>query len=628
MKKKYIVGSLLVLLATPQTLPLGVRANEASANVSTPLKTGSVVTYDNIKYKILSLENNKGTVQLGNGIPVQFKADQGDKPFIVPKTFMIGQQEFTVTEIGEEALAYYPDELGAVTYYPSQITLPSTVRIIHKRAFSGSKANTVMFEQGSQLDSIESNAFANSELKHITLPSSLKTIGKRAFDFSERLESLTFEDGATLTSIEDEAFSNLSKLKHITLPSTLEHIGQYPFRYSTGLESVTINPANQTYATEDGVLYTKNKSRLIYYPAQKEGKMFKTLPETKVIDGYAFANQASLEHIVLSHGLEKLGMFAFSGVKTLKNVEMPETLKSVEKLAFFENVELKELNFPNQVNDFERYAVSGLPKLEKVTLGDNVHTLPSQFLSGALDNLREVHINYTGDNFSIQKDSFDVPNAVVFKVKTPAIKDKLLEAFGDKHNVIIEQIDTTKSVAPTDPNRFPKLPEPKDTPEKPEVPKETPEQPKADDSSKVEQPKADDGSKVEQPKADDGLKAGQPKVDDSSETEQSKENNRSNIGQTTDKYDTKQAGEDIDKTGQSHRNDGQSASDKNQSSNNKHDNKNKQSSHHASSSPQSKPLSQGKNELPYTGEANATAPLTLGVGAISLGIWLFRRKRA
>ncbi|VIT18073.1 choline binding protein PcpA [Streptococcus pneumoniae] len=86
------------------------------------------------KYKVLTVEGNIGTVQVGNGVtPVEFEAGQDGKPFTIPTKITVGDKVFTVTEVASQAFSYYPDETGRIVYYPSSITIPSSIKKIQKK---------------------------------------------------------------------------------------------------------------------------------------------------------------------------------------------------------------------------------------------------------------------------------------------------------------------------------------------------------------------------------------------------------------------------------------------------------------------------------------------------------------
>ncbi|KXU01362.1 Cell surface protein [Streptococcus constellatus] len=450
----------MLFFATAAALLVGsvpneiISADTPNAEVIQEIKVGSVIQQGNIKYKVLSLEGDHGKVQVGNGItPIQFESNQDGKDFIIPSEIKVGNKIFTVSEIGEEALSYYPDETGRMVYYPSSITVPVGVKTIQKNAFRGSKAKTVQFAENSELEKIGDNAFSFSELEQLTLPASLEYIGTRAFDFSQNLKKLEFAAGSKLELISHEAFSNLSSLEKLTLPKYLKTLGSNPFRFSTSLKSVNVEDGNEAFASIDGVLFSKDKKQLIYYPSQKAEESYKTPSETQEILGYAFNKNNFLKNLELNEGLQKIGSFAFADAAKLEHIHLPASLKSIERLAFYGNLELQELVLPDNVEHLEKHVMNGLPKLRSLTIGKNIHSLPSAFLTGKLDSLKEVRINSENSAFSMQKDTFEVPAETKFIVKTDAIKEILKNNLSTKNEIVInKEVAPENESKPKDPN--------------------------------------------------------------------------------------------------------------------------------------------------------------------------------
>jgi hypothetical protein len=113
------------------------------------------------------------------------------------------------------------------------ITIPASVQSIGNNAFAyAKKINTVIFEEGSQLQSIESYAFASvANLQSIVIPASVQRIGSFAFYNITYLSSITFEEDSQLQSIGTNAFSRLydSGLRIIIIPITVTEIGKDAF---------------------------------------------------------------------------------------------------------------------------------------------------------------------------------------------------------------------------------------------------------------------------------------------------------------------------------------------------------------------------------------------------------------
>lgn len=79
-------------------------------------------------------------------------------------------------------------------------------------------------------------------------------------------------DGIAVTELGKLAFgSDIGKpYETITLPASIEYISSdNPFSFCDSLKEIIVDSSNENYIAEDGVLFTKDKSKLICYPQKK-----------------------------------------------------------------------------------------------------------------------------------------------------------------------------------------------------------------------------------------------------------------------------------------------------------------------------------------------------------------------
>lgn len=97
-----------------------------------------------------------------------------------------------------------------------------------------------------------------------TIPSSVTTIGPNAFANCFNLKSVTMPN--TVTTIGPSAFSG-SGLRTVHLPANVTFIDPHTFENCSELESFSVSSSNTSFCTIDGILYSKDKTRLISCPA-------------------------------------------------------------------------------------------------------------------------------------------------------------------------------------------------------------------------------------------------------------------------------------------------------------------------------------------------------------------------
>ena len=174
-----------------------------------------------------------------------------------------------------ETLVSYPGGKGAVDEY----AIPNTVKTILDGAFVGIDAKKVVIPNS--VTSFPRYSFGGSTVEEIEFNANVKTLEKGAFSGLSQLKSLVFGD-TTLTTINEQACSNLSGLTEITFPDSLTTIGAQAFKVISSEGAAAPNLKKVTF-----------------------GKGMST------IGGVVFLRQSALEVIDMTHceGLTDVGEF-------------------------------------------------------------------------------------------------------------------------------------------------------------------------------------------------------------------------------------------------------------------------------------------------------------------------------
>ena len=196
---------------------------------------------------------------------------------------------------------------------------------------------SAQFEISGEIGELNKEAFWCCELLERIDLSGVTVIPEEAFKFCDKLSEVKLSK--KLESINSRAFSQCFSLKKIDLPKTVSFISESSMLGCKALQEINVDKDNKYYCSVDGVLFNKNKTKLIKFPAGKDIKEY-SIPETVYeIGDYAFEGCVSVESISGPNNLLFLGEGAFSNCKLLTNcyIDMDEKadIESVWRLGSF-----------------------------------------------------------------------------------------------------------------------------------------------------------------------------------------------------------------------------------------------------------------------------------------------------
>ncbi len=143
----------------------------------------------------------------------------------------------------------------------------------------------------------------------------IKRIKSGAFYFAGSLTSVSLP--STLETIEKDAFWGCKNIKKIHIPASVVQLGDTPemniddvtaFIDMDGLEEITVDPANTVYSAKDGILFSKDKTVLCYFPSSKKTDNNRyTVPSTvKKLSMHAFSDNYKMKYIIIPKTLKKI----------------------------------------------------------------------------------------------------------------------------------------------------------------------------------------------------------------------------------------------------------------------------------------------------------------------------------
>ena len=227
---------------------------------------------------------------------------------------------------------------------------------------------------------IDRDAFANcSKLKEVVISTTYNDesqypqtpkIGDYAFSNCQNLERINLGDN--ILTIGNYAFSGCKKLTSIDIPQSAIYILSGVFMGCSSLTAINVAATNEGYSSVDGVFFNKDKTQLICYPQNKEGKKY-IIPNSvtklhnksfyctnnldtviitsgvQTIEGAAFQDARSITSVILPNSITKIESMTFYGCNSLESIAIPSSVKTIGDRAFYNCTKLKPIYIPTTV---------------------------------------------------------------------------------------------------------------------------------------------------------------------------------------------------------------------------------------------------------------------------------------
>ncbi len=269
-----------------------------------------------------------------------------------------------ITDDGEELYRFFadvkeytiPDGIKRTCYQAfsesgiEKITIPDSVEKLGSLAFELTPLKEINFGKG--LKELEPWTFYFcKDLKKVEIPYGIEEL-RDTFVGCHSLESVVIPE--SVKKLCGDVFSGCYTLKELYIPENVEEMEGKCFKffsypkykghtkttrpeYESKIERLEVDPNNKYFVSENGVIYSKDKSRLVC-ATTIDSKTF-TVPDcVKTIDEYAFCANLNWEKVIIPDGVKingsngNLGSL-FEGC-TIDYVEIPAALCDAKETVF------------------------------------------------------------------------------------------------------------------------------------------------------------------------------------------------------------------------------------------------------------------------------------------------------
>lgn len=263
---------------------------------------------------------------------------------------------------------------------------------------------------------IAESAFNNCKnLTAININNELINIGNNAFYGCSSLSDVNIPNG--VVRIGDDAFHSCTGLIDITIPSSVliignhaDETGYYGVGYTAfydcdSLTNITVDENNPNYMSDNGILFNKDKTELLAYPANKDLVVYeipngvigigsnifrkcKNLTSVKIpdsatyIEQYAFNQSDNLLTVNIPDNITRIGTDAFSWCSSLYNIVIPDSVTEIGYGAFRYCTNLKSAVLPDDLTNISGETFSQCSNLSAVNIPKSLTVIPRQMFWG------------------------------------------------------------------------------------------------------------------------------------------------------------------------------------------------------------------------------------------------------
>ncbi len=159
----------------------------------------------------------------------------------------------------------------------------------------------------------------SSKITSVKIPAGVVEIDSYCFSGCSALKTVTIPN--TVKKIGISAFKDCVNLSAPTIPQSVTEIGDAVFMNCPKITAVKLNANNKNYSVVNGVLFNKNKTKLIQYPNGKAGAY--AIPATVTdMSLQAFAYSAKLTAVSVPKNVTYLWANLFDGCSRLAAINV------------------------------------------------------------------------------------------------------------------------------------------------------------------------------------------------------------------------------------------------------------------------------------------------------------------
>lgn len=289
-------------------------------------------------------------------------------------------------------LSWTRDENGTLTisgtgemYYFSGLETIAPWWVLDSLFNKSLPVNAVVIEDG--VSSIGANAFSGcKDIKSILLSDSVETIEGGAFVGCTGLTTIFIPKGVTKI----EGASGRSDLSWGT------------FANCSSLTEFEVDDENLFYKSINGILFSKDETELVAYPAGKQNRKYSIPNSVTTIGKCAFDSCENLTNIIIPDSVTDINGCAFQRCTDLVEITIPKSTTQLGWETFMDCTGLETVIIYEGITELSLYSFAGCSNLKSVFIPQSVTVIGSEWGEGSFsgcDSLSDVYYSGTEEDW-------------------------------------------------------------------------------------------------------------------------------------------------------------------------------------------------------------------------------------